>query len=50
MFCDLFYCPSQVGTLLLPGQAHDIEGAPPLIKGVSFDVLLADKALKADWL
>ena len=50
MFCDLFYCPSQVGTLLLPGEAHNSKCAAPLIKGVSFDALLADKALKADWL
>ena len=36
--------------LLLPGQAHDMKGVAPLIKGVSFDALLADKALDADWL
>ena len=35
---------------LLPGQAHDIKGAAPLIKGVSFDALRADKAFDADWL
>ena len=36
--------------LLLPGQAHDMKGAAPLIKGVSFDALRADKAFEADWL
>ena len=35
---------------LLPGQAHDIKGAAPLIKGVSFDALRADKAFDPDWL
>ena len=35
---------------LLSGQAHDMKGAAPLIKGVSFDALLADKAFNADWL
>jgi transposase len=36
--------------LLLPGQAHDMKGAAPLIKGISFDGLRADKAFDADWL
>ena len=36
--------------LLLPGQAHDMKGIARLIKGVSFDALLADKAFDADWL
>lgn len=36
--------------LLLPGQAHDMNGVAPLIKGVSFNALLADKAFDADWL
>lgn len=36
--------------LLLPGQAHDMQGVAPLIAGVSFDALLADKAFDADWL
>ena len=35
---------------LLPGQAHDMKGVGPLIKGVSFDALRADKAFNADWL
>ena len=36
--------------LLRPGQAHDTKGVGPLIKGVSFDALLAEKAFDADWL
>ena len=36
--------------LLLPGQAHDMKGVGPLIKGVSFAALRADKAFNADWL
>ena len=36
--------------LLLPGQAHDMKGVAPLIKNVSFDALLADKAFDANWL
>ena len=36
--------------LLLPGQAHDRKGVAPLIRGVSFNALLADKAFDADWL
>lgn len=35
--------------LLLPGQAHDMKGVAPLIRGVSFDALLADKEFDADW-
>ena len=35
---------------LLPGQAHDMKGAAPLIKGGSFDALRADNAFCADWL
>ena len=35
--------------LLLPGQTHDIKGVALLIKDVSFDALLADKAFDADW-
>ena len=35
---------------LLPGQAHDMKGVGPLIKGVSFAALRADKAFNADWL
>ena len=36
--------------LLLPGQAHDMKGVAPLIEGVSFDALLADKAFGTDGL
>ena len=36
--------------VLLPGQAHDMKGVKPLIDGVAFDALLADKAFDADWL
>jgi hypothetical protein len=35
---------------LLPGQAHDMKVTAPLIKGVSFDGLRADKAFEADLL
>ena len=35
--------------LLLPGQAHDMKGVVPLIEGVDFDALLADKAFDANW-
>jgi transposase len=36
--------------ILQPGQRNDIMGVNPLIKGISFDALLADKAFDADWL
>ena len=36
--------------VLLPGQAHDLKGVPPLIDNLDFDALLADKAFDADWL
>ena len=36
--------------LLLPGQTHDMKGVAPLIEGVSFDTLLADKAFDTDGL
>jgi len=36
--------------MLLPGQAHDMKGVAPLIQGVSFGALLADKAFDANWL
>ncbi|MEW9922093.1 transposase [Marimonas sp. MJW-29] len=32
------------------GQAHDMKGVAPLIRDVSFDALLADKAFDTDWL
>ena len=36
--------------VLLPGQRHDTIGVEPLIREVSFDALLADKAFDVDWL
>lgn len=36
--------------MLMPGQAHDMKGVAPLIRGVSFEALLADKAFDANWL
>ena len=41
---------SLVRFVLLPGQRHDMVGVEPLIRGVHFDALLADKAFDADWL
>ena len=35
---------------LLPGQAHDLAGTPPLLEGVDFGALIGDKAFDADWL
>lgn len=35
---------------LLPGQRHDSVGIEPLIEGIDFDALIADKAFDADWL
>lgn len=36
--------------VLMPGQRNDIMGVRPLIDGVSFDALVADKAFDANWL
>ena len=36
--------------VLLPGQRHDMVGVEPLIRDVSFDALLADKAFDVNWL
>ena len=33
---------------LLPGQAHDLLGTPPLLEGVDFGVPVGDKAIDAD--
>ena len=33
---------------LLPGQAHDLAGTPPLLEGVDFGALIGDKAFDAD--
>ena len=32
-----------VNFVLLPGQCHDLIGAPPLLVGVEFEALIADK-------
>ena len=34
--------------VLLPGQRHDTVGVPPLIGGVAFDALIADKAFDSN--
>jgi transposase len=36
--------------VLMPGQRNDIMGVRPLVDGVTFDALLADKAFDANWL
>lgn len=36
--------------VLLPGQRHDTVGVAPLIGGLSFGGLIADKAFDADWI
>ena len=36
--------------LLLPGQRHDSIGVAPLIEGIDFEALLADKAFGIDWI
>lgn len=36
--------------VLLPGQRHDSVGVEPLIAGIDFDALLADKAFDNDWI
>lgn len=36
--------------VLLPGQRHDSIGVEPLIDGIEFDALLADKAFDIDWI
>jgi transposase len=35
---------------LLPGQRYDTVGVAPLIEGVQFDGLIADKAFDANWI
>jgi len=35
---------------LLPGNRYDTVGVEPLIRGLSFDALLADKAFDANWI
>lgn len=36
--------------VLLPGNRYDTIGVAPLIRGLSFDALLADKAFDANWI
>lgn len=36
--------------VLLPGNRYDTIGVEPLIRGLSFDALLADKAFDANWI
>ena len=36
--------------VLLPGQRYDTIGVPPLISGLEFGGLIADKAFDANWL
>jgi transposase len=35
---------------LLPGQRYDTVGVEPLIEGIEFDGLIADKAFDSDWI
>src|SRR6266700_8035025 len=35
--------------VLLPGQRYDTIGVEPLIEGIAFEALLADKAFDANW-
>ena len=34
----------------MPGNRHDTVGVAPLIKGLKFDALLADKAFDSNWI
>jgi transposase len=36
--------------VLLPGNRYDTIGVEPLIRGVEFDALLADKAFDSNWI
>lgn len=36
--------------ILMPGNRYDTVGVPPLIKGLKFDALLADKAFDSNWI
>jgi len=36
--------------VLLPGNRYDTIGVEPLIRGLKFDALLADKAFDANWI
>ena len=35
---------------LLPGQRYDTVGVAPLIEGIDFDALIADKAFDSNWI
>ena len=35
---------------LLPGQRYDTVGVAPLIEGIAFDAILADKAFDVNWI
>ena len=35
---------------LLPGNRYDTVGVAPLIDGIAFDAILADKAFDSDWI
>jgi transposase len=41
---------SLVRFYLLPGQRYDTIGVAPLIDGIGFDAILADKAFDANWI
>ena len=41
---------NSVHFVLLPGQRHDTVGVAPLIEGVEFGGLIADKAFDAGWI
>lgn len=36
--------------ILLPGHRYDTVGVAPLIRGLSFDAILADKAFDSNWI
>jgi len=36
--------------VLMPGHRYDTVGVAPLIEGVEFDTLIADKAFDANWI
>jgi len=36
--------------ILLPGHRYDTVGVAPLIRGLRFDALLADKAFDSNWI
>ena len=36
--------------ILMPGNRYDTVGVAPLIKGLEFDALLADKAFDSNWI